>query len=329
MHAAESTVRAAGMDRHALRSESTAPAAVVYCSGSQNLRRTSMGSRIRDHRFSDPPRPGAAFAGGEEPLPARFRSRSSFLRAGLRLLILLASLCVAAARFFILRQRYGSRLELEQRARWLHETCSLVLRSLGVEVNCCGTRPTQGLIVSNHLSYLDIPAFAAATPCVFVAKREVRNWPVFGFFARCGGTIFIDRRSRASTDAVAQQMIDVLGKGVSVLLFPEGTSTDGTSVLRFHPSLLQPAITLGNPIVAAAIGYRMAGAEERDLCYYGDVRFGPHLLQLLGRAGVLAAIDFHPDSEIYADRKGAAQSLREKVIALRRRMRHAGADGDE
>jgi lyso-ornithine lipid O-acyltransferase len=198
-----------------------------------------------------------------------------------------------------------------------------------VQVQCRGTRPTQGLIVSNHLSYLDIPVFAAAAPCVFVAKREVLNWPVFGFFARCGGTIFIDRQSRGSTDEAARQMIDVLRKGVAVLLFPEGTSTDGSKVLRFHPSLLEPAIALGKAIVPAAIGYRMPGAEERDLCYYGDVHFAPHLRQLLGCTGIFTEIEFHPDWEIYADRKSAARTLREKVAAMRRRMGRDRTDQGE
>ncbi|HTW50126.1 MAG TPA: lysophospholipid acyltransferase family protein [Acidobacteriaceae bacterium] len=236
---------------------------------------------------------------------------------------------LAGVRFFVLRLRNGSRLHLGQRAQWLHRSCSLLLRNLGVEVQCSGHRPAQGLIVSNHLSYLDIPVFAAAMPCVFVAKREVRNWPVFGFFARCSGTIFIDRQSRASTDEVAQQMIDVLRQGVAILLFPEGTSTDGSEVLRFHPSLLEPAIALGASITPAAVAYHMAGAAERDLCYYGDVHFAPHVLQLLGRAGVSAEVSFHPGAEVYADRKSAAQSLREKVAGLRRRMRQGSPGRDE
>jgi lyso-ornithine lipid O-acyltransferase len=190
-----------------------------------------------------------------------------------------------------------------------------------VQVEGRGTRPAQGLIVSNHLSYLDIPVFASATPCIFVAKREVRRWPVFGFFARCGGTIFIDRQSRASAEEVRQQMTEVLRQGVAVVLFPEGSSTDGSTLQRFHPSLLESAISLRNAIVPAAVAYRVAGAEERDVCYYGDLHFGPHLLQLLGRRGIAAEIEFHPDREVYLDRKVAAQSLRARVAAMRRRMR--------
>jgi lyso-ornithine lipid O-acyltransferase len=198
-----------------------------------------------------------------------------------------------------------------------------------VPLRCRGTRPAQGLIVSNHLSYLDIPVFAAATPCIFVAKREVRRWPVFGFFARCGGTIFIDRQSRASAEEVRQQMTEVLRQGVAVVLFPEGSSTDGSTLQRFHPSLLESAITLGDAIVPAAIAYRVAGAEERDVCYYGDIHFGPHLLQLLGRPEIFAEVEFYPGGEVYPDRKSAALSLREKVAAMRRRMRSGFSCGDK
>jgi lyso-ornithine lipid O-acyltransferase len=225
----------------------------------------------------------------------------------------------------VIRLRYGSRLQLWQRAHWLHRTSKRVLRNLGVTVQPRGDCPVQGLIVSNHLSYLDIPVFAAINPCVFVAKREVRNWPVFGWFARSGGTIFIDRQSRASADQVAQQMIDVLRQGVAVVLFPEGTSTDGSVVLRFHPSLLEPAMTLGTAMTPAAIAYRMDGAEERELCYYGDVHFAPHLLHLLGRNGITAEIEFRPDQETYGDRKSAAYGLREKVASMRLRMREVNA----
>ena len=187
-------------------------------------------------------------------------------------------------------------------------------------------RPAQGLVVSNHLSYLDIPVYAAAIPCVFVAKREVRSWPAFGFFARCAGTIFIDRQSRGSTDEAAQQIAEVLRTGVAVLLFPEGTSTDGSAVLRFHPSLLDSAIQLGAETTAAAIAYRVQGGEERELCYYADIHFAPHLLATLGRSGISAEVEFYPEREPPAERKAAALELRERVVAMRTRMVRGGGD---
>jgi 1-acyl-sn-glycerol-3-phosphate acyltransferase len=184
-----------------------------------------------------------------------------------------------------------------------------------------GARPPHGMVVSNHLSYLDIVVYASAMPCVFVAKRDVRRWPIFGQLAGYGGTIFIDRQNRASTEKAAAAIGEALRGGVSVLLFPEGTSTDGSAVLRFHPSLLEPAVRQGTAITSAAIGYKLPGGKESDLCYYGNVRFVPHLLRTLGRTGVSAEVEFHPDREPYAERKGAALGLREKVEAMRMRMR--------
>jgi lyso-ornithine lipid O-acyltransferase len=214
-------------------------------------------------------------------------------------------------------------MELSRRAAWLHRCCRVLLPRLGVRLERRGPRPARGLVISNHLSYLDIAVFAAIAPCVFVSKREVGRWPAFGFLARCGGTIFIDRQSRSSTEDVARRIAEALRTGVPVLLFPEGTSTDGSEVLRFHPSLLEPAIRIEAPINAAAIGYRLPGGRESDLCYYGDIHFVPHLLETLGRSGVSAEVKFYPEAETYQDRKTAALSLREMVIALRRDMPEA------
>jgi len=196
----------------------------------------------------------------------------------------------------------------------------MILRRLGMELERRGTRPASGLICSNHLSYLDILVYAAAMPCVFVSKREVRRWPVFGRLARNGGTIFVDRQSRSSAEEVAGQIGEALEAGVAVLLFPEGTSTDGSTVLRFHPTLMQPAVQLGATVTPAAIGYRARGEEEREMCWYGDVPFLPHLLRTLGRAGVVAEVEFYPEARTYIDRKAAALELHDKVAAMRKRM---------
>lgn len=191
---------------------------------------------------------------------------------------------------------------------------------MGVAAEFRGPRPARGLICANHLSYLDIAVCAAAAPCVFVSKQEVRSWPAFGMFAGWGGTIFLDRASRASAEAAAGAMGEVLESGVAVLLFPEGTSTDGSEVLRFHPTLLEPAVVKGAEIAAAAIAYRVRGGAERDVCYYGDITFVPHLLRSLGRTGIRAEVEFYPEALVYPERKAAALDLHDKVAAMRRRM---------
>jgi lyso-ornithine lipid O-acyltransferase len=155
-------------------------------------------------------------------------------------------------------------------------------------------------------------------PCVFVSKIEVRSWPLFGLAASYAGTIFIDRSSRASAAAAAERMQVLLAEGIPVLLFPEGTSTDGASVLKFHSTLFEPAIAHRVPISVSAIRYlSTAEYQERDLCYYGDIHFAPHMLETMGRKNLTARIDFSSQQQIYVDRRVAAEETRQAVIALR------------
>ncbi len=204
-----------------------------------------------------------------------------------------------------------------QRALWLEESARRVLRRLRAKIHVEGQPPSCGLVVANHLSYLDILVFSAAMPCFFVAKMDVGRWPYFGKAARAGGTIFLDRTSLASAASVAKQIAERLDLPVPVLLFPEGTSTDGTEVRRFHSRLIEPAIAAGAPITAAAIRYEIAdGATERELCWYGDEEFLPHLWRVLDVQQFAAHLQFG-DPRICADRREAAASTHAEVTAMR------------
>jgi len=229
--------------------------------------------------------------------------------------VLVFSLCQCVAGFPLLRLR-GKR-SIWERAQWLHCSCRMVLRRVGFELGVVGEPPASGLIASNHLSYLDILFYGATVPCVFVSKIEVRSWPLLGLLAALGGTVFIDRKSAASTAEAARRIEDLLRAGVPVLVFPEGTSSDGSAVLRFHPSLFEPAVLVGAQVTAAAIGYSAVGATERDLCYYGDISFAPHLLETLQLPEILATLRFDSLGKVYADRKQASGLTREAVVGLR------------
>lgn len=215
-------------------------------------------------------------------------------------------------------RRMRGRLSPLERAKWLHWACKFVVRQMGIRLVVQGPAPRRGLLVSNHLSYLDIILYGAAVPCVFVSKAEIRNWPLIGLAAACAGTLFIDRSSKASAAETANRMQELLVEDVPVLLFPEGTSTDGTSLLRFHPTLFEPAAVHGIPVTAAAIRY-LDGPDhcERDVCYYGDVHFAPSLLQTMSYAEVTAAIRFAEESHVYPDRRSAAQQSWIEVNAFR------------
>lgn len=213
--------------------------------------------------------------------------------------------------------RLSGPLTVERRALWLQSACRGVLASVGVRYSFEGGIPERGLLVANHLSYLDIAIFAAMMPCSFVSKREVVSWPFFGKAARAGGTIFLDRSSLASANAAAALMSERLTHGVPVLLFPEGTSTDGAQVLRFHGRLIHPAIELGAPVTVAAICYVPGGdTEERELCWFGDAGFLPHLWKVLGVSGFSAHVRFG-EPHIFSDRRTAAEETHAEVVAMR------------
>ena len=243
---------------------------------------------------------------------------TEWCRSLLRLLLLVATLNECLVRFYFLTLRLGRQITVHDRARWLHESCLRVLYRMSFRRSFRGPLPPSGLVVSNHLSHLDILVYGATLPCIFVAKSELRRWPLFGLLARLGGTIFIERGNVISTASAASRMENLLRENIPVLLFPEGTSSDGSTVLRFHAALFHSAVRAQQPIAPAAIRYSAGqGVPEKDLCYYGPVRFLPHLLKTLGRRDVQAALTFGSDSEIYSSRKAAANETWQQVMLLR------------
>ncbi len=244
----------------------------------------------------------------------------------LRGIVLALSLLEVLLRFVVLRLKLRRRLSLQHRADWLHRASTIIVQRLSMGVTVTGPVPASGLVVSNHLSYLDILLYAAAMPCTFVSKSEVLGWPMFGILARCGGTIFVKRTRVHSVNDSARRIADALNSGILVILFPEGTSTDGATVLSFLSALFQPAIQTHSPIHAAAIGYSLADGVEADLCYYGDITFLPHLLGALAHEGVEGRIAFEGEARTYSNRKKAANATWKDVVCLRERMSTVRAD---
>src|SRR5271155_3076553 len=132
-------------------------------------------------------------------------------------------------------------LTRHQKAKWLHEWCAILLRRLNVHIKYTGTPPANGLVISNHLGYIDILVFSAVAPFIFVSKSEVMEWPLFGQMAIRSGTVFVVRSRKSDVSRVKDEIVDALHDDSAVLLFPEGTSSDGTGVLPFMPSLLEAA----------------------------------------------------------------------------------------
>jgi 1-acyl-sn-glycerol-3-phosphate acyltransferase len=208
---------------------------------------------------------------------------------------------------------------LRARARWLHRWASFASRVIGIHLTMNGSMPRSGLLVSNHLSYIDIIVFSSVTPCIFVAKRDVAGWPFFGWLARAAGTIFVDRNLRREAVRALVQMEDAIRDGALVVLFPEATSSDGSSVLPFKPALLEPVRQLTCPIAAAAIDYSLprGGSVADEVCYWRDMTFVPHLLHLFSKPEIRAKVSIAPFNSRGGSRKEIAQELRGEVMAMR------------
>jgi lyso-ornithine lipid O-acyltransferase len=235
------------------------------------------------------------------------------LRAVVRLILLSGCVGISWLRHFI----SGPQTRQGQ-ANWLSAWARDVVNLLGLRVIVQGAVPKSGLIVSNHLGYLDIAVLSAVARCVFVSKREVADLPIFGPSARWCGTIFVDRSRRADVAEVAAAMRDVLGDGVPVVLFPEGTSSGGEQVLPFKPALFAPVVELGCPVAACALDYSLpSGSVPDEVCYWGDDKLSLHFFNLFGKTGLVARISFGPLGPRHGDRKDIARELHAEVVALR------------
>ena len=207
-------------------------------------------------------------------------------------------------------------------ATWLHESCARGLAAIDLQLSTTGQFPSSGLIVSNHLSYLDILALSAAAPCVFVSKAEVERWAIIGRYARWAGTVFVRRHDRADAARANASVAESLSSGVPVVLFPESTTTDGHRVLRFHSTMLQPAIDARTQITPCAINYELDdGDVSQEICWWGDMPLLSHVWNLLGKEAIRARIAFSEPIPASGDRKQLSHTLHEEVVRLHERLR--------
>lgn len=236
------------------------------------------------------------------------------VRRGLRVAWLVGELGLAAADWML--HACAIRPKGNWRARWMQRAARRMLRIFGAQLRVEGAVPCHGFLVANHLGYLDILVLGACCPCVFVAKQEVRRWPVFGWFARLAGTVFVNRQSRPNSALAVAAMRQARAEDTLVVLFPEGTSSDGTTVLPFRTALLEPLVDEATCNIAHLSYALSEGRVADEVCYWRDMTLLPHLVNLLGKEKVTAQVRFSVVTTEGMDRKALGRLLHGRIAAL-------------
>jgi 1-acyl-sn-glycerol-3-phosphate acyltransferase len=250
---------------------------------------------------------------------AEIRFFGTVVLAALALLVLLP--------FHLVAVRIGGPSSMKVAQLWQRFTCFLI----GIRVTVHGAPVAERplLLLSNHNSWLDIPVLASVAPVSFIAKSEVATWPVVSFLARAQRTVFVDRKNRHATGVHADEVAGRLSRGDIIVLFAEGTSSDGNTVLPFRSALVGAAQRAIEGEAAAtvqpvAIAYRRMlglplGRQHRPrVAWYGGTSLLPHLRRVLSDGGIDVEVVFGPARRLAArdDRKAVTREAGDLVRRL-------------
>lgn len=185
--------------------------------------------------------------------------------------------------------------------------CRLLLDALGVARTRRGPAPRAGtLLVANHLSWIDIPVALASWPCTFVAKREVQQWPLVGALADAIGVTFIDRARPRDLLRVIPLVEATLRSGTTVLLFPEGTTTNARTIGQFRSGLLQAAVRAQAAVTPVALSAAAADRNVDALCWIGDETLFANLYRVASLRGARVTVHVGGPIAGLGDRKALA-----------------------
>lgn len=236
----------------------------------------------------------------------------------LRLPLILAHLITGAtlALAIVALSRCGRRPSwIAAVVRWWHRRLCAIL---GLRIRLSGQLAPGCLLIANHISWLDIPIIGAQGEIGFLAKAQIRDWPLIGWLAEIAGTHFIERGANRIQDVSAALRED-LGQGRTLMIFPEGTTSDGTRVLRFHPRLFALAQETGLAIQPIALAYRQGHGDMPDTIapFVGDDTLVAHLLRVIRHPDLVADIRFLPPIAVtqQSQRRVLAETSRRAIVA--------------
>jgi 1-acyl-sn-glycerol-3-phosphate acyltransferase len=254
--------------------------------------------------------------------PTALIAEPSFFRLIPRVLLFLSwTMLLASLQLFVRRIRPDLTSWLPM--RW-HRGCCRIF-GLEVEISGCVTTQKPVLFVSNHVSYLDISLLGSILPGAFIAKADIEQWPLFGVLAKLQNTLFIERASR-HVKGQLDQMQQHLQQQENLILFPEGTSSDGSAVLPFKSALFK-SVEKGSPVpvwiqpVSLAYhtydGQPMSPAIRDYYAWYNDMPAVSHMLKMAGMKRATISVILHPaiSGEQFPNRKALAEYCQQQVTA--------------
>jgi 1-acyl-sn-glycerol-3-phosphate acyltransferase len=214
------------------------------------------------------------------------------------------------------------RLDAAQREARVQTWARSMLGVFGIALEVHGVPPAVGpvLLVANHISWLDILVIHAARHCRFVAKADLRHWPLVGRLATGGGTLYIERDSRRDALRVVHRMAECLRAGDVLAVFPEGTTSDGAALLPFHANLLQAAISADAPAQPVGLTFVETATRARSSApaYVGDDSLVVSLWRTLVAPPLTAIVSYgEPQFAGGRERRQWAAQLRSDVQAAR------------
>lgn len=216
----------------------------------------------------------------------------------------------------IVRLRFSG-FDASQRHTYIGQWSQKMLRTLGIEIQAEGTpEPGGTLLVANHVSWLDITALHAVVPQArFVSKADVKSWPLLSHLAHACGTLYLERERKRDALRVVHLMAAALAAGDTVAVFPEGTTSDGRTLLPFHANLLQAAIATAARVQPVALRFSDAAQPISSAVeFVGDTTLLQSLWRVACSEGLVARVALLPPRpSAQLDRRALAQTLRSDI----------------
>ncbi|MEX0994882.1 MAG: lysophospholipid acyltransferase family protein [Balneolaceae bacterium] len=207
-----------------------------------------------------------------------------------------------------------------------------VCRILNLQIQTKGGAPSPPFfLVSNHLSYTDIFVYYQTLKCTFIAKKEVRTWPVIGFITRTMGVIFIDRKRKRDVTRVNNLVSAGLHQDQGIILFPEGRTSSGSEVLPFRSPLLEYPAKAGFPVHYASVHYQTSVKDDPaylKVAWWGDASFFNHFLKMATLQRIDCTVTFGNETVRHEDRKALADQLHKKLSAQFQPLDHSEKSSD-